>query len=92
MNRLILVVALSAATWTAAASNLCSTVPFSKAEAEQGKLAFDSHCAFCHQYSMAGREPGNYQNETPDIRILSASDVKSVDSFSGSIGKICATV
>lgn len=83
MNRFMLAFILSAAAGAASAGNLCSNIPFSKMEAEQGKVAFDSHCAFCHQYNMTGREPGNYQKETPDISVLSPSDVKFLEGNGG---------
>ena len=52
-------IAMSAVTGASYADNLCKVNPFSKGDAEQGKIAFDSHCALCHQYSMTGRAPGN---------------------------------
>ena len=52
------------------AADFCSRNPFTPAEASQGKVMFDSHCALCHQYDMTGREPGNFRNESPDINLL----------------------
>jgi hypothetical protein len=39
----------------------------------------------CHQYNMTGREPGNYQIESPDINLLSASDLKFLDGAGGTV-------
>jgi hypothetical protein len=83
MNRWILAIALSAVAGAAYADNLCSINPYTKAEAEQGKIAFNSHCALCHQYNMTGREPGNYKNESPDINVLSESDLRFLDHGGG---------
>jgi mono/diheme cytochrome c family protein len=85
MNKWTLAIALSALASAAYGNNLCSLDAFSKAEAEQGKVAFDSHCALCHQYNMTGREPGNYQNESPDINLLSAADLKFLDGAGGNV-------
>ena len=74
---------MSAMTGVSYANDLCKINPFTKADAEQGKIAFDSHCAFCHQYSMTGRQPGNYMNESPDMKLLSASDLKMIDGAAG---------
>ena len=64
--------AVSTAAGAALAADFCRSNPYTKAEAAQGKVLFDSHCALCHQYSMVGREPGNDKNESPDINLLSA--------------------
>lgn len=79
----IAAIAMAAMTGVSYADNLCSINPFTKADAEQGKVAFDSHCALCHQYSMTGRTPGNSRNESPDINLLSESDLKMVDGAAG---------
>lgn len=76
-------ITMSAMTSVSYAGNLCSVNPFTKADAEQGKVAFNSHCAYCHQFSMIGRQPGNYLNETPDITILSEGDLKFIDGNAG---------
>ena len=83
MKRLILAIALSAIAGASYADNLCSINPFTRADAEQGKVAFNSHCALCHQYTMAGREPGNSLNESPDIKLLSESDLSFLDHGGG---------
>jgi cytochrome c len=83
MRKWILAVAISMAAGAAHADNLCKANPYTKTEAMQGKSAFNSHCALCHQYSMAGREPGNYKNESPDINTLSEGDLKFLDGAGG---------
>jgi hypothetical protein len=85
MKTLILAAALSAVAGVSCADDLCAINPYTKTEAEQGKLAFDSHCALCHQYSMAGREAGNYKNESPDINLLSEKDLKFIDGSGGNV-------
>ena len=75
----IAAIAMSAIAGVGSANDLCSVNPYTKAEAEQGKIAFNSHCALCHQFNMTGREPGNYKNESPDINVLSESDLKFLD-------------
>jgi len=81
----IAAIAMSAMAGASYAGNLCSVNPFTKTEAAQGKIAFDSHCAFCHQYSMIGRQPGNYLNESPDIKLLSEGDLKFIDGNAGQV-------
>jgi hypothetical protein len=83
MKLLIAAIALCAAGGSAYAKNLCSINPYTKDEAAQGKIAFDSHCAYCHLYNMTGRQPGNYMNESPDIKVLSESDLKFIDNDAG---------
>lgn len=84
-DRLFVVAALSAITGLAQAADLCAVNPYKKSEAEQGKLAFDSKCAFCHQYNMTGREPGNFENESPNINVLTSSDVDFLDGAGGKV-------
>ena len=83
MKTWIAAIAMSATVGVSHAGNLCSIDPFTKADAAQGKIAFDSHCAFCHQYSMTGRQPGNYKNESPALSVLSESDLKMIDGNAG---------
>jgi hypothetical protein len=85
MNKWMLAIALSAITGVAYGGDLCAVNPYTRGEADLGKVEFDSHCALCHQYSMTGREPGNYQNESPDINLLSASDLKFLDGGGGTV-------
>lgn len=75
--------ALALTAGAAQAADFCKKNPFTKAEATQGKVLFDSHCALCHQYDMTGREPGNFEKESPDINLLSASDLEFVDNAGG---------
>ena len=81
----MLALALSVGISAASAQDLCAVNPYTKGEAEQGKIAFDSHCALCHQYSMTGRTPGNYRNESPDFKLLSESDLKFLDGGGGAV-------
>src|SRR5262245_22487225 len=74
-RRLVWIIALSAAAGIAQSQDLCAANPYTKKEAELGRIAFESRCAMCHQYSMAGRIPGNAKNESPDISVLSESDL-----------------
>ncbi len=86
MNRWTLAVAFAVATAAGsahAAEQLCKMNPYTRTEAAEGKVLFDSHCALCHQYSMAGREPGNFSNEVPDINTLSESDLEFLDGSGG---------
>ena len=69
----------------AQAADLCKANFYTKAEAAEGKVLFDSHCALCHQYDMTGRQPGNFRNESPDINVLSASDLEFLDNSGGSV-------
>jgi mono/diheme cytochrome c family protein len=81
----ILIIVLAAIAGMAHADDLCRINPYTKSEAQQGKVAFDSHCALCHQYNMTGRVPGNTQSESPSFDKLSASDVSFVDNAGGSV-------
>ena len=85
MKTLILAAALSAIAGVSYADDLGLINPYTTTEAEQGKLAFDSHCALCHQYTMTGREAGNYKNESPDINLLSEKDLKFIDGAGGNV-------
>ena len=73
----------ASASGAARAADFCRANPYTRAEAAQGKVLFDSHCALCHQYDMTGRQPGNHRNEMPDINLLSASDLQFVDNAGG---------
>jgi hypothetical protein len=79
----IVAIALSTITGISYGSDLCSINPYTKGDAQQGKVAFDSHCALCHQFSMTGRTPGNYKNESPDINVLSPTDLQFLDHGGG---------
>ena len=84
-NSLLLVAAMSMAMGVAHAGDLCKVNPFTRADAEQGRAAFNSHCALCHQYSMQGRVPGNHEHETPGMNLLSASDLDFLDHGGGAV-------
>ena len=84
MDKRWLVAAILASAISAVqAQDLCKVNPYTKAEADRGRVSFDSHCAFCHQTSMTGRQPGNSKNESPDIGVLSANDVEFLDNAGG---------
>ena len=85
MNRWTLAIALTVATAGSAhaADELCRKNPYTRAEAAEGRVMFDSRCALCHQYSMGGREPGNFANEVPDINTLSKADIEFMDGSGG---------
>ncbi len=65
------------------AGNLCKANSFTRSQAVQGKREYGSSCGLCHQYNLKGRVPGNYRNETPDIRILDANYTKTIDGNGG---------
>ncbi len=82
---LSLAIALTVLAGRAQAADLCTPNPYSKQDAERGKVAFDSHCALCHQTTLSGRVPGNAAKESPDIALLSADDVKFLDGNGGTV-------
>jgi hypothetical protein len=63
--------------------DLCQVNTYTKSQALQGKQDYDSSCGLCHQYNLRGRIPGNYKNETPDISILNANYMKTLDDNGG---------
>ncbi|MGH8220277.1 MAG: hypothetical protein ACREUT_17190 [Steroidobacteraceae bacterium] len=65
------------------AGDLCKANSFTKSQAEQGKRDYDSSCGLCHLYNLKGRVLGEYQNETPDIRILNDNYMKTLDENGG---------
>jgi mono/diheme cytochrome c family protein len=67
------------------ADDLCQANTFTRPQAQQGKREYDSSCGLCHQYNLTGRVPGNYRNETPDIHILDANYMKTLDGNGGMI-------
>lgn len=69
----------------AQASDLCASNTFTRPEALRGRLDYNSSCGLCHQYNLQGRVPGNALNETPDIGILSAAYLKTLDGNGGVI-------
>jgi hypothetical protein len=68
------------------AGDLCTVNSFTRAQAQQGRVEYESSCGLCHQYNLKGRLPGNFMNETPDIALLDAAGadyVKAVDGNGG---------
>ncbi len=80
-----LIAALSVFTGALQAADLCALNPYTPSEAQLGKVAFDSRCAMCHQFNMSGRVPGNAQKESPDIKVLSESDLTFLDNGGGNV-------
>lgn len=72
------------------AGDLCMNNSFTLPDARQGRTEFNSSCGLCHQYSLAGREPGNFQNETPDIKTLSAKYLQAIDNNGGVVPTLLA--
>jgi hypothetical protein len=65
------------------AGDLCRENSFTKPQAVQGRWDYDSSCGLCHQFSLKGRTPGNYKNEMPDIAILDANYLQTLDGNGG---------
>jgi hypothetical protein len=65
------------------AGDLCTANSFTKSQAEQGKPEYNSSCGLCHLYNLKGRVPGEYQDETPDFRILNYNYMKTLDDNGG---------
>jgi mono/diheme cytochrome c family protein len=63
--------------------DLCKANSFTRSQAEQGKRDYESSCGLCHQYNLRGRLPGNYRNEAPDIGLLDANYIKTLDGNGG---------
>jgi mono/diheme cytochrome c family protein len=69
----------------AQAADLCGSSTYTRAQAEQGRLDYNSSCGLCHQYNLMGREPGNAANESPDIGLLDENYIRTVDGNGGVI-------
>ena len=82
-SRLVSALALLLTVGPAHAGDLCNVNSFTKSQAEQGKLEYNSSCGLCHLYNLKGRVPGEYQNETPDFRILNDNYMKALDDNGG---------
>lgn len=65
------------------AGDLCVNPSFTMADAQLGRVEFNSSCGLCHQYSLEGRVPGNFEHETPDLRSLDARFLQTVDGNGG---------
>jgi hypothetical protein len=83
VNHIVSAVALLLTVGPAYAGGLCTANSFTKSQAEQGKLEYNSSCGLCHLYNLKGRVPGEYQNETPDISILNDNYIKTLDDNGG---------
>ncbi len=83
MNHLVSALALLLTVGPVYADDLCEANSFTKSQAEQGKREYNSSCGLCHLYNLKGRVPGEYQNETPDYRILNYNYMKTVDDNGG---------
>jgi hypothetical protein len=67
------------------AGDLCRDNSFTPAQARHGRLEYESSCGLCHQYNLQGRFPGNARKETPDIGILDARYLQTLDGNGGVI-------
>lgn len=85
MRYLVGALALLLAAGPAYSAGLCRANTYIRSQAERGKRDYDSSCGLCHLYSLRGRVPGNYKNETPDISILDANYLKTLDGNGGMI-------
>jgi len=83
MRQLIGALALLTLACPSYAGDLCNANSFTKAQATQGKRDYDSSCGLCHLYNLRGRVPGNFRNERPDIGILDANYIKTLDGNGG---------
>jgi hypothetical protein len=68
---------------SAHAADLCATSSFTRPQAQQGRQDYNSSCGLCHQYNLMGREPGNAMNERPDIGLLDARYLQTLDGNGG---------
>ena len=83
MRHLIQALTLMMIVGPAYADDLCKASSFTDSQARQGRLDYNSSCGLCHLYNLKGRVPGNYRNETPDINILNANYIKTLDDNGG---------
>jgi hypothetical protein len=83
MGKLIGALALFVIAHAACADDLCKANSFTRLDAERGRREYDSSCGLCHLYNLKGRVPGNAQHETPDIRVLDANYLKTLDGNGG---------
>jgi hypothetical protein len=67
------------------AGDLCSDTTFTMKQALRGGLEYESSCGLCHQYNLLGRSPGNFARETPDIKLLDAHYMSTLDGNGGVI-------
>ena len=83
VRHLIEALAISLIVAPAYGGELCKSSALTLSQAEQGRLDYNSSCGLCHLYNLKGRVPGNYKNETPDIGILDANYIKTLDDNGG---------
>ena len=83
VNQIVSGLALLLAVGPVYAVDLCKANSFTKSQAEQGKPEYNSSCGLCHLYNLKGRVPGEYQDETPDFRILNEKYMKTLDDNGG---------
>ena len=83
MNHKLSALALLLVAGPVCAGDLCNTNSFTMSQAKQGRRDYESSCGLCHLYNLQGRVPGNYRNETPDVRILDANYMKTLDENGG---------
>jgi hypothetical protein len=67
----------------ASAGDLCKENSFTKSQAMKGRWAYDSSCGLCHLYNLSGRVPGQSGSETPNIGVLDANYLKTLDENGG---------
>ncbi len=83
VNHLVGALALLLTAGPLYADDLCTANSFTKSQAEQGKLEYNSSCGLCNLYNLKGRVPGEYQDETPDFRVLNYNYMKTLDDNGG---------
>ncbi len=83
MRHLISTLLILAIAGPACAGDLCKENTFTRTQAAKGRWAYASSCALCHLYNLQGRVPGQYRSETPDIGLLDASYLKTLDGNGG---------
>ena len=83
VNHIVSALTLLLAVGPVYAGGLCTKNSFTKSQAQQGKAEYNSSCGLCHLYNLTGRVAGEYQNETPDIRLLNDKYIKTLDENGG---------
>ncbi|HTY93491.1 MAG TPA: hypothetical protein VMC02_06365 [Steroidobacteraceae bacterium] len=83
MRRLIGAIALALLAHTAAAADLCVNNTYTLEQAIKGRHEYDSSCGLCHLYNLQGRVPGAARHEIPDIGLLDANYLKTLDGNGG---------
>lgn len=83
MNHKVSALALLLVVGPVYAGDLCTANSFTSSQAVQGRWDYDSSCGLCHLYNLQGRVLGEYENEKPDIGILDANYMKTLDENGG---------